>query len=1783
MGSLEGELENQPWYFPTITQQEVEDALQNQLFGTFLVSWSSRDMRNVLSVRCNQFASQIAIHYPIIRNDRTKMVYVENSTVEFETTMTLLRYHMESSTLQVPPLHPLDVQRGGRDLSVHSQNSQVRKSDVIDFTPPPPYPRDGPRDSFSNNFRNNFSANTTDSRFSTATSSSSTTTTTTTTNANETSFPSNSSTWSNMPISQPPPSFSGIGSHLSFSRVFASTDDNTTSTDDDLTNEGKVPLVEFPTQLPSLMLVSIQNIKEVETEGLVRNGYRKVRGKQFKLSHVYFHPTSIKIFSLPNKKGRISAREFQFKPYKHLTVSNKKSVTVFNSKTLFKLSLRQPSQKRIVSEMYQNEMELKRYSQVRFLEYKKQLCIESPKSLELKDILIEEKYNKEKKLMELREQLVNQNWRYEWFQATLDVSTRWDEHNNGPRIHNFLCQHLSFSNRLEKSCFHPSHPQVWRRIWQEWLCNKSAEDIVKRAYDIFSSFHEIGMEEGAPQPRLHLVFMHFLQAMFLNPIFRTCFLSLNFDQGIACWITPSMEILVEKVTNSKYNRKDQLEVNDPIAPFAEAWGEKQDTFSTLVVWVFETILGLTTRGDEEEGNEWVKVMLVAFGFCAPSSPMAIDEVTIANESSVYEKKSGIKLTTEEDIMGFFNSSFLARCITMSAFTEKRNGFDLYLNYLMHTPSTMLAHVQDFNNSSYCLLQPVVNIKDIHQQTQIAVMFCEKGAMHVRMFSVFFQHCVKEDELSSFLKMCQNVFTRAAVFIPTAPRTLFNVLKEDSTIKSEQRSIVMETISLMLGQDKSFFNAFVCTPEDATYHLQSVLDEYARNWFRKLVTFNKFWFQDDKEAQKDLQNELDNKNGNALARHQYQVQALVSGLLFISLQLQIYDPLRSWGDGLPQGLFRAFFTAQQRGFVVDTLNRRLSLFPECEQGIIDGSIMNNASFFDESCFKALSKEHGAVAHKKLKHQFFSLVTLADKLLDYEHLSEALNYIASTITPQREDTMLKSIQRICDELNKRPPFELVDGNKGVLSLENVGQCVVSAVKAMSLIQFARGKMLLQGCVDHYLGTCTPSTWLDLFKKLDVIAFFIKYLARESHPQSLTAFEESNHSKPWVLELLDDVRKVFSQPLIDVSRLKEQDEHSQDLLIKEVGDMASNYNGSDMEFIYEFSSKWMKRMKEMVSIPMTPHNTQIISCLLFSTFYKKQQQGQRIVINEKLTSSLRGDDDDDDDVPTRGSVCKSLIVEMGTGEGKSVAIVMAALYFVIYHGKRIHILENNKSLRNRDFNNYKDFIRSFKKKKGSGGSVTVGKNPSSKDDICYCLSSDIDSLHRSEAPEGRNPFADVILLADEVDDLIIDSDPTTAYVRHDNDHSRWVGRCFEALKQSGVNASMPNGCPTMIWNKSKSARSAVASWREGKDVGFDGTKFRILDSRGRITTFTSMTLQYYNYINGYNSNPNFESVYYVVSTPHIFSQYHMLFGLTGSVGGKAELRYVRDTYKAGVAIIPPFLNTCIDTKKVEPAIGRIQITSNTLDQYSEVAKAAKQKMNSVPVLIICKKPDEAKKMAQQVRREVGAGMSQLFLEYVDKKSQHDEWDKIVDLATQPIENERSELVWRVTITDYFGGRGHDYKVSDEGVNDAGGMLVIITHIPDSNREWVQWKGRTARQDRNGQLLLVLDKSDEFLSKNLSLVSKFSGGEVSKEEFVHLLLEKRNENLRRVLADYSENQTKGMMLNELFDRFFRKYGSASNWPASDNHRKMRDFYYKHSGTPTRQSVLQLAKELGIADGFPY
>lgn len=169
------------------------------------------------------------------------------------------------------------------------------------------------------------------------------------------------------------------------------------------------------------------------------------------------------------------------------------------------------------------------------------------------------------------------------------------------------------------------------------------------------------------------------------------------------------------------------------------------------------------------------------------------------------------------------------------------------------------------------------------------------------------------------------------------------------------------------------------------------------------------------------------------------------------------------------------------------------------------------------------------------------------------------------------------------------------------------------------------------------------------------------------------------------------------------------------------------------------------------------------------------------------------------------------------------------------------------------------------------------------------------------------------------------------------------------------------------------------------------------------------------GCNDFPTVDTRYYVISTPHVFRQYDFILGVTGTVGGDAERHYVEKTYYAGVLTVPPFLDTCVDARKVHPDFRTTIIAKDHREQVNSVMKLAIEKSESVPVLIIAKTPDEARLMRDSLLRlgQLSEERVQLLVEVENGVSLKAKWASIIDRATQPVPNVLPQ-VWRITVTD-------------------------------------------------------------------------------------------------------------------------------------------------------------------------
>lgn len=533
------------------------------------------------------------------------------------------------------------------------------------------------------------------------------------------------------------------------------------------------------------------------------------------------------------------------------------------------------------------------------------------------------------------------------------------------------------------------------------------------------------------------------------------------------------------------------------------------------------------------------------------------------------------------------------------------------------------------------------------------------------------------------------------------------------------------------------------------------------------------------------------------------------------------------------------------------------------------------------------------------------------------------------------------------------------------------------------------------------------------------------------------------------------------------------------------------------------------------------------------------------------------------------RAFITRVGTGEGKSLIIAMISIYLVKILKKKVHVMEANEALLLRDVEEMREFYALF--------NISVSANfggflRDEKADITYCCRRDLNAYYRKYVSAA--PLANTVLVLDEVDQLIVDEKPNVNYVERDAERSPQLREYFDAFR-AGAGDKLEDGP-----QKAK----AAAAYKRGEELRASGKFAKVqethsgtgedrdvyveLDEKGKPRKgFYFASCEYLNYV-FQGVPPESKSLYFQQSMPFMMNQYEAILGLSGSLGSPSEQSFMRSTYGVRTMATPPFLNTCQAMRKNAAKLhgGAVQVVNTFEEQVAEVQRLAVDFRQRVPVVILANDTASAKKLfaACFTAQQREAGHVQLFLELDPQTGKKTDYGAVVKEATRPRQAawSASGSVWPVTVSDPFGGRGQDYTVLKEEVDDAGGIMVICTAIPDSQREWVQWLGRTARSDRRGQYAVVLLRTDTPVSAlSPDALKTHQIGIVPgryRETVVDALLAERDKAIRRVLDALAPELAMGKRLHELCYAFWsaQKAGmSVSTWPASEAQKLLRGF----------------------------
>ena len=756
---------------------------------------------------------------------------------------------------------------------------------------------------------------------------------------------------------------------------------------------------------------------------------------------------------------------------------------------------------------------------------------------------------------------------------------------------------------------------------------------------------------------------------------------------------------------------------------------------------------------------------------------------------------------------------------------------------------------------------------------------------------------------------------------------------------------------------------------------------------------------------------------------------------------------------------------------------------------------------------------------------------------------------------------------------------------------------AGEGMELCQKAM-TTLLQG----YVASEPPSQWKALFKEATNVGFMVKYMFREDVALTKRIFTEVASDKalfkkmPRATEVQGLVKKLVGASLEaygDVGILEPEALASIDFLnqpellvdlVRKGKEDASRVGKPDLQLLSDVTMEWMRYMIDRKFPPLTPHHTQALVVLMMSRFFGEYLDPNRPRVAETpAKSSSKG---------KQPLALKAFIAQMSTGEGKSIVIAMLAVFMVKLYNMKVHVLENNEGLLERDYATNAPFYERLGIKAGKDtGHGRELSNPENQ--ICYCLKAGINRMFLRKMVDGSLELSSSVLIVDEVDDLIVNERPNAHYVKIDCERTPALIRCLAALK---VGDPRPEGVPEDIWirashdmetanAKIRDTHYRVVTNAEGRETVLQLNK----DGQVPKVALTSPWLKALNY-KLCGVEPSAESHFACVCTPYVFNRYAGIFGLTGSVGGKAELEYLTKTYSAIKFNVPRFLDTCIGTPRKVVLNHGVELWASAQLQTERVVELCRQYFRQVPVLVIASSDAELAALHRAVSAvpEIPSDEVQRLSEFdANGVSLKSEWQTLIDDATKRL-GTADDNRCRVTVTDRFGGRGHDFQVVDKAANANGGMLVIATSIPDE-REWIQWKGRTARQDRPGQFYVVLNQSVKPFAGNKDLLSKVKKavhttgelkGQPDHNARVEILLDSADEGIGKKLSDYATEQAAGEALNSVAEKYFKRHPRSFDapWPSPvDSDKALRSFMLTTLNKTPEEIWARAQIELGI------
>jgi preprotein translocase subunit SecA len=450
---------------------------------------------------------------------------------------------------------------------------------------------------------------------------------------------------------------------------------------------------------------------------------------------------------------------------------------------------------------------------------------------------------------------------------------------------------------------------------------------------------------------------------------------------------------------------------------------------------------------------------------------------------------------------------------------------------------------------------------------------------------------------------------------------------------------------------------------------------------------------------------------------------------------------------------------------------------------------------------------------------------------------------------------------------------------------------------------------------------------------------------------------------------------------------------------------------------------------------------------------------------------------------------VVEMQTGEGKTLAAVMPA-YLNALHGRGAHVLTFNDYLARRDARWMGPVYESLGLTVGFAqeGSTLEERKRAYAADITYLTAKQagFDLLRDSRALDERElvhrPFN--FALVDEADSLLIDEARVPLVIAGSEEETiSSAHRMAELVRklQSGVHFTTDEydrniwltdagierveeelGCGSLHSEENRNLHAEVNCALHAAVLLHRDVDYIVRDGEIQLVDeFTGRVVLDRHWPDGLQSALEAKEwlqlrpegrILGSIPLQHLLRCYPKICGMTGTAQAAAE--ELHEFYKLGVVVIPT------NRPMIRADHPDVVFTHKEAKERAVVDEIAREHASGRPVLVGTLTVEESERLAKKLR-ETG-----IECEVLNAKRDEEE-ARIVARAGEP---------GAVTISTNMAGRGTDIRLGD-GVAELGGLYVIGTNRHESRRIDRQLRGRAGRQGDPGESRLFISLEDDLI----------------------------------------------------------------------------------------------------------